>query len=465
LLLPFLGVATCRPPTEIDVVITTDVDCAKVTGTMIRAGADDGAPRSTAQTTSCTEGRIGDIVIVPSGPNDARVRIEVTLAVEHKDPAMCAASPELCVVARRILRFVPHEPLTLPIAMSADCLGVPCNDPNSTCEHGQCTSAVGGDVPDAGARGDAATPDAAQDASAPLDAGPLCTTGMLHKQSNGNGYIGLAINRELVFFSTDNHSLAFHVPRGGGLGASPFAGGAQLKPIAADDAGIFVPGDGVTHYTLQSVQTDAGGRGYVIDLLAADLSGAVAFLGRLPALTGDTDVFYTPAPNAPTAQLGNGGGPALTGIDLSADDVVVTDAAGSLYVLRRQGLASGTLAGAIKLGEPALDPHVDTAYAYARVGSNAATTRIVRAPLAGGAPEILYDDPAHPVTAYSATSKYLVLGRADGVFRMPKAAGAAVTPIDPTQQNVALLRADDTCVFFTVNPLAAEEALPRAPPE
>jgi formylglycine-generating enzyme required for sulfatase activity len=49
-----------------------------------------------------------------------------------------------CIVARRALRFLPHEELTLPIDLRQDCDGRKCS-PTETCVHGKCVSAT---IPD-----------------------------------------------------------------------------------------------------------------------------------------------------------------------------------------------------------------------------------------------------------------------------------------------------------------------------
>ena len=145
-LLGLAAVGACRTPTEITIEITTDVKCADVRGTAITVGALadlDGKP-STTVTTACDprNGRIGSMVIVPSGAKDDIVAIKVVLGI-GKDPAECAppAYGPGCVIARRALHFIPSAALTVPIFMGTVCSGIPC-DATQTCIGGNCASAT-----------------------------------------------------------------------------------------------------------------------------------------------------------------------------------------------------------------------------------------------------------------------------------------------------------------------------------
>jgi hypothetical protein len=136
----------CRSPTQITIEITTDVKCPDVKGTALTIGhlvELEQLPATTA-TPACdpSNGRIGSLVIVPSGANDDTVAVRIVMGV-GKDVSECkppAYGPE-CIVARRALRFIPGASLYVPIAMAASCEGVPC-DATQTCVHGDCASAT-----------------------------------------------------------------------------------------------------------------------------------------------------------------------------------------------------------------------------------------------------------------------------------------------------------------------------------
>ncbi len=182
----------CREPTEIVVDVTTTADCAAVAsaGTQITAASREALRSSSPSTVvrACDNGAIGSLVLVPSGSDVASVAVEVVSAVSGDvtrcDPVNPAAN---CVVARRLLRYVPHERLRLPITMRASCAGVACAS-DRTCVEGACVSAVCGALTcdettlgpvapgaaDGGSPVDAAADaprDAARDGSATPDAG------------------------------------------------------------------------------------------------------------------------------------------------------------------------------------------------------------------------------------------------------------------------------------------------------
>ena len=146
ILVAMVGTCTaCRAPTEITLELTTDVPCASLSDVAITTGPAT-APEGSAFTVLTSQcdaatGRIGSLVLVPSGASDDAVAIKVTARVQQAgDPATgpCVApyGPS-CIVARRTLRYLPHTPLTLPVPLSRSCVGLPCA-PNETCDRGVC---------------------------------------------------------------------------------------------------------------------------------------------------------------------------------------------------------------------------------------------------------------------------------------------------------------------------------------
>ena len=76
-----------------------------------------------------------------------------------------------CIVAERVLRFVPNSPLVVNVDMSTRCEGIAC-PVDETCELGQCVSAVidnPAECEGAGCGGDVLVP--ADGGAAPVDAG------------------------------------------------------------------------------------------------------------------------------------------------------------------------------------------------------------------------------------------------------------------------------------------------------
>jgi hypothetical protein len=138
--------ASCRAPTQIVVELRTDVPCADVRGTTLAVGSLDSLESRppVASTTACAEatGRIGSIVIVPSGGPDDSVAVKSVLAF-GRDPSECRPPDygQGCVVARRALRFIQGQTLTIPMLLSGSCSGVVC-EATQTCVGGSCTGAA-----------------------------------------------------------------------------------------------------------------------------------------------------------------------------------------------------------------------------------------------------------------------------------------------------------------------------------
>jgi hypothetical protein len=141
-----LALVSCRTATEIRIEVTTDAsfDCAKVT-TLIAVGTVDGVETKhpTATPLSCVDGRIGALVVVPSGDDNAEVAFRVVTA-RGKDPDTCGPGYGGCIVARRALRFLPHTSLFVSVPLRQSCLDKAClgDGKFSTCVDGQCVAAT-----------------------------------------------------------------------------------------------------------------------------------------------------------------------------------------------------------------------------------------------------------------------------------------------------------------------------------
>ncbi len=145
--------ASCEQPTEVTLVLTSDVPCATLanydTSITLGSAATIESKLPVTVTGSCDPGTgtvhsIGTFVVIPGSANDASFAVRVVSGVDT--PVSNCTQPDYkgCIVERRELAFIPHTPLTLPIVMSADCLNVACN-PGLTCNLGTCVSDV---VPD-----------------------------------------------------------------------------------------------------------------------------------------------------------------------------------------------------------------------------------------------------------------------------------------------------------------------------
>ncbi len=183
--------ASCREPTAISVVLTTDVPCNVVTATHpeisvgSRAAIDDGSAQRT-QSDACQSSQLGTLTVVPSGADDVVV-IAVALSTRAgKDSSTCRTDPKDCILARRVLRYVSHTTLTLPIELSSSCVDKPCGT-QETCVSGRCVSdtvdttqcqgaVCGPDTLEPSDGGVDAAKDAPPDAPTVTDAGPCALT-------------------------------------------------------------------------------------------------------------------------------------------------------------------------------------------------------------------------------------------------------------------------------------------------
>ena len=141
-----LALLSCREPTQVIVELSTDIRCSDKPRTGISVGSLsdlETRPMST-ETMRCdpATGRIGSIVVVPDANKETELAIRVVTGMTMT-PDDCVRSGYLggCVVARRVLGFVPHETLELPIVLEASCLDVPCGK-TETCRSGSCVSAT-----------------------------------------------------------------------------------------------------------------------------------------------------------------------------------------------------------------------------------------------------------------------------------------------------------------------------------
>ena len=135
----------CRAPTEVMLDIHTDADCRDGVGTAITVGNLNGleARPPSARSENCTlaSGRIGSLAVVPRDGKDDELASRVVTGF-YKTPEECVESGYLggCIVARRVLNFIPPETLALPIFMESSCIDVPCGAVE-TCRNGRCVSA------------------------------------------------------------------------------------------------------------------------------------------------------------------------------------------------------------------------------------------------------------------------------------------------------------------------------------
>jgi hypothetical protein len=153
-------VVSCLAPTEVMLVLTTDIPCGALGETSIAVSDPSGVTSASPVTVTrnCTlvgpdadaadggtlavPADIGSLVLVPSGSRSGTFAVQIVAAVAPVvDPNNCMAPAyHGCIVARRQLSFIPHTSLTLPIEITLDCLNVECSSADETCDHGACVS-------------------------------------------------------------------------------------------------------------------------------------------------------------------------------------------------------------------------------------------------------------------------------------------------------------------------------------
>ncbi|HEU4407127.1 MAG TPA: hypothetical protein VFS43_17795 [Polyangiaceae bacterium] len=140
-----LSVTTCLEPTQLELWLSTDLPCDKVRGTAVTVGhlgelEDKPAAMSTPFCERRPDGSsgLGMLVVVPSGERDGPLALKVVTAVDASSTDACGPSPDPlnayrgCIVARRALRYLPHDTVRLTVPMLAECENVSC-DARSTC--------------------------------------------------------------------------------------------------------------------------------------------------------------------------------------------------------------------------------------------------------------------------------------------------------------------------------------------
>lgn len=152
------GLADCADATQIEIDVRTD-GCSTVRNTGIAVTSPDRIDEAdltifTPRTSGCEpkpEDRIGTLVIYPSGSKDAEVGIRIVTGVS-RNAQDCAKGPYAgCIVARRVVRFVPGTSQKIIVIMSRACEGKDCGRNAECTQGGQCVTVLpDGGTADAG---------------------------------------------------------------------------------------------------------------------------------------------------------------------------------------------------------------------------------------------------------------------------------------------------------------------------
>ncbi len=140
------GVIACATPTQVEVVISTDVPCESVRGLAVAVGSDarsEGqAPGSASVTPLCDGGALGTLFVKPGDGRGSGLFVKVVLASDAPlDRCLADATQPGCIVARRVLAFESGRTLRLPVPQTATCRARGCAN-SETCALGTCVDAA-----------------------------------------------------------------------------------------------------------------------------------------------------------------------------------------------------------------------------------------------------------------------------------------------------------------------------------
>ena len=409
--------------------VTTDAQCVDVRGTSITVGSASAleAKAPAARTDACSSsGRIGSLAVVPSGDKDDEVAIRVVTGV-GKSPEACIDDGYVggCIVARRILRFLPHTPLVLPVHMGIDCLDVPCGA-TQTCFKGQCVPAKidctdsGGCMPQVG---DGGTTDAGIDGS------------------------------------------------GGAAGSagSGGVGGLDAGDAATDALTCTAPQADCNNNAADGCETDLNTDALHCGQCGRDCQGGTCNQGMCSAVTmwsaanarprrialDATHIYFLEFTNGILRRIPKAGGSVeilaaakKQGTNLAVDSTHVYFVDDFELTVNRVPKTGGTVEQLATLSGAATWLTLDSANVY--VSESAAQGKIYKLSKAGGAPTALASSLWPAGVAVSATHAYWPNFQLNaGLWRVPLSGGTA-EPVDPTTSNGQEIAVDAMHVYWTV---------------
>lgn len=128
-----LSVACAEDPTEVVVSVVSDVPCdaSSVASVAVGAPGELGDRPASGTSTVCNpDGSRGDIVVVPKGSKGSEFAVEVRIASQagaNVDDCTVSNGYQNCIVARRILSFIPGRTVHMRVDLRNPCLNTPCS--------------------------------------------------------------------------------------------------------------------------------------------------------------------------------------------------------------------------------------------------------------------------------------------------------------------------------------------------
>jgi hypothetical protein len=478
---PTVVMSACYAPTQVEMVLTTDLACADRLTTAIYRGASAADVSPVAQTDRCVPGggvaELGSLVFVPSGDADGRARVKVTVA-RGRDPTECDAHPEDCVTATRSFSFVEHRGLRLPIQLTAACLGKRCPDGQTcgsagtcvssdvTCVTGECTlpdasATVTGEPPaaDGGGAGDAA-----EAAVAGPCAGP-----------NGDGVLvpGLSLSEMPAHTTFDGTYLYYDVPAhtsGPALYRVPVSG------AMVGGAPELMKSFGLTQSVVALTSADdrwlnaylsPSGIADSPTLLTIDSSGgSVTPWATLSTSTSVNDVAAFAVPDRLTAFVARADGVYTVALEPPGSPLLFTQKAGKRIALDGQAVYLATANNVVAVSRANPSEYykiVDGWPVFAKSGDTvfAAVEGLpARAiyQLHGLAEPIFVAAPTNPVQSLAAESGYVYWSDSEGLWRANVGGGAGseqVVAANNSKEPIDHIVVTGSCVYYWSNLLVS----------
>lgn len=132
---------SCKEPTQILVEARTNVEFKAGIVTSFTVGGPGQTEKAepTTETSEPWQGSfIGSLVVVPGTADDAVLAVKLVMGVARSARDCVPPDYRGCIVARRRVRYVPHEMLRLPITLYTQCQDVPCDEISTCSALGQC---------------------------------------------------------------------------------------------------------------------------------------------------------------------------------------------------------------------------------------------------------------------------------------------------------------------------------------
>jgi hypothetical protein len=133
--LSFPGCGATKP-TEIVLEVYTDLPCPAQAGVAAGRAGELGDRATSATSNECDPetGSLGRLVVIPRADQGAEVALEIRVSDGSTSLENCVASKNYagCIVARRILNFIPQRSVRLRVDLRNPCLDTPC-DETTTC--------------------------------------------------------------------------------------------------------------------------------------------------------------------------------------------------------------------------------------------------------------------------------------------------------------------------------------------